>query len=168
VGQGDLMAIQQTDDGRWKVDVEPIKGKRFRKTFKTKGEAQRFEATCRAKVIENREWSPSTAEALRAFHPCDNLVPACVGADHDQATERAGRSCTPAYLRQSLHPERRQHPHATEDPGPFELGHDDAVRASGARSSAGCGTVRAGFVVECHHSIDGIFHRGYISHDLGR
>lgn len=59
------MAIQQTDDGRWKVDVEPIKGKRFRKTFKTKGEAQRFEATCRAKVIENREWSPSTADTRR-------------------------------------------------------------------------------------------------------
>ncbi len=60
-----LMAIQQTPDGRWKVDVEPVKGKRFRKTFKTKGEAQRFEATCRAKVIENREWSPSTADTRR-------------------------------------------------------------------------------------------------------
>lgn len=59
------MAIQQTDDGRWKVDVEPIKGKRFRKTFKTRGEAQRFEATCRAKVIENREWSPSTVDTRR-------------------------------------------------------------------------------------------------------
>lgn len=35
------------------------KGKRFRKTFKTKGEAQRFEARCRAKVVENREWSPA-------------------------------------------------------------------------------------------------------------
>ena len=39
------MAIHQQPDGRWKVDVEPIKGKRFRKTFKTKGEASRFEAT---------------------------------------------------------------------------------------------------------------------------
>jgi len=59
------MAIEQLPDGRWKVDVEPIKGKRFRKTCKTKGEAQRFEATCRAKVIENREWSPSTADTRR-------------------------------------------------------------------------------------------------------
>lgn len=38
--------------------MEPIKGKRFRKTFKTKGEAQRFEASCRAKVVENPDWSP--------------------------------------------------------------------------------------------------------------
>src|SRR5690606_27478921 len=84
-------------------------------------------------------------EASRAFHPGDNLVPACAGKNHDQVTERAGRSCTPAHLRQPLHPERRQHPHAAEDPGPFELGHDDAVCASGTGSSAGCGTVRAGF-----------------------
>src|SRR5690606_37574106 len=82
-------------------------------------------------------------EALRAFHTGDNLIPACAGKNHDQATERAGCSCTAAYLCQPLHPERRQHPHATEDPGPFELGHDDAVCASGAGSSAGCGTVRA-------------------------
>lgn len=53
-----LMAIEPLPDGRWKVDVEPIKGKRFRKTFKTKGEAQRFEATCRAKVVDNPDWSP--------------------------------------------------------------------------------------------------------------
>ncbi|MEK8079427.1 phage integrase [Pseudomonas sp. XK-1] len=52
------MAIEQKPDGRWKVDIEPIKGKRFRKTFKTKGEASRFEATCRAKVIETPDWSP--------------------------------------------------------------------------------------------------------------
>ena len=52
------MAIEQLPDGRWKVDVEPVKGKRYRKTLKTKGEAQRFEATCRAKVIDNRDWSP--------------------------------------------------------------------------------------------------------------
>lgn len=317
-------------DGRWKVDVEPIKGKRFRKTFKTKGEAQRFEATCRAKVIESREWSPSTAdtrrlsalieswydlhghslrdglrrrkkldalakrlrdpigsridpqayahdrrvrmeagaspktlnnelgylrsaynelrglgaikyenplalvkplkiqerelswltneqiaellesirsgcdnphvelvaddlpgnwgtmvrgreaaariypkrghhlqqdqerqgsvgpdlagagkednealEAPRAFHPGDNLVPACAGKNQDQATERAGRPCAAAYLRQPLHPERWEHPDAAEDPGPFEPGHDDAVRAPGAGSSAGCYPLRA-------------------------
>lgn len=53
------MAIEQQPDGRWRVDVEPIKGKRFRRTFKTKGEAQRFEATCRAKVINAPDWSPT-------------------------------------------------------------------------------------------------------------
>lgn len=49
MGPRRLMAIEQLPDGRWKVDVEPIKGKRFRKTLKSKGEAQRFEATCRGK-----------------------------------------------------------------------------------------------------------------------
>jgi integrase len=58
VGQGDLMAIIQQPDGRWKVDVEPIKGRRFRKTFKTKAEAQRFETSCRAKVMETPDWAP--------------------------------------------------------------------------------------------------------------
>lgn len=59
------MAIQQTPDGRWKVDVEPVKGRRFRKTFKTKGEAQRFESTCRTKCIETPDWSPRPADVRR-------------------------------------------------------------------------------------------------------
>ncbi|UTW09316.1 phage integrase [Pseudomonas benzenivorans] len=59
------MAIHQLPDGRWKVDVEPIKGKRFRKTFKTKGEAQRFESTCRSKVIVDADWSPRPTDARR-------------------------------------------------------------------------------------------------------
>lgn len=65
MGQGGLMAIEQLPDGRWRVDVEPIKGKRFRKTLKTKGEAQRFEATCRAKVIDNKDWSPKPKDRRR-------------------------------------------------------------------------------------------------------
>jgi len=59
------MAILQLPDGRWKVDVEPIKGKRFRKTFKTKGEAQRFEATCRSKLIDSPQWSPKPKDRRR-------------------------------------------------------------------------------------------------------
>jgi integrase len=59
------MVIEQLSDGRWKVDVEPIKGKRFRKTFKTKGEALRFEATCRAKCIESPSWSPKPKDKRR-------------------------------------------------------------------------------------------------------
>lgn len=59
------MAIEQLPDGRWKVDVEPIKGKRFRKTLKTKAEAQRFEATCRAKVIDAPDWSPKPKDKRR-------------------------------------------------------------------------------------------------------
>lgn len=60
-----LMAILALPDGRWRVDVEPIKGKRFRKTFKTKGEAQRFEATCRSKLIESPLWSPKPKDRRR-------------------------------------------------------------------------------------------------------
>lgn len=52
------MSITKLPDGRWFVDVEPIKGKRFRKRFKTKTEAQRFEATVRQKCIENPDWNP--------------------------------------------------------------------------------------------------------------
>ncbi|PWU29613.1 integrase [Pseudomonas sp. RW407] len=51
------MSITKLPDGLWFVDVEPIKGKRFRKRFKTKGEAQRFEATVRQKCTENPAWS---------------------------------------------------------------------------------------------------------------
>ncbi|WP_314409325.1 tyrosine-type recombinase/integrase [Pseudomonas kuykendallii] len=59
------MAIEQLPDGRWRVDVEPIKGKRFRKTLKTKGEAQRFEATCRSKLIETPTWSLKPTDRRR-------------------------------------------------------------------------------------------------------
>jgi len=65
------MAIEQLPDGRWKVDVEPVKGKRFRKTLKTKGEAQRFEATCRTKCIETPSWSPKPKDKRRLSELCD-------------------------------------------------------------------------------------------------
>jgi site-specific recombinase XerD len=52
------MAIEQQPDGRWKVDIEPVKGRRFRKTLKTKAEALRFEATCRTKCIDSADWNP--------------------------------------------------------------------------------------------------------------
>lgn len=70
MGSGCLMAIEQLPDGRWKVDVEPIKGKRFRKTFKTKAEAQRFEATCRAKVIDQPAWTPKPKDRRRLSELC--------------------------------------------------------------------------------------------------
>lgn len=59
------MSITKLPDGLWFVDVEPIKDKRFRKRFKTKGEAQRFEATVRQKCTENLAWSIKP-KALRA------------------------------------------------------------------------------------------------------
>lgn len=66
-----VMAIEQLPGGRWKADVEPVKGKRFRKIFKTKGEAQRFEATCRAKVIETPDWSPRPKDTRRLLDLID-------------------------------------------------------------------------------------------------
>jgi integrase len=65
------MSIEQLIDGRWKVDVEPIKGKRFRKTFKTKAEATRFEATCRTKVIDAPSWSPKPKDRRRLIELID-------------------------------------------------------------------------------------------------
>lgn len=65
------MAIEQLADGRWKVDVEPVKGKRFRKTLKTKAEALRFEATCRAKVIDSPDWSPRPRDRRRLLELVD-------------------------------------------------------------------------------------------------
>ncbi|MFJ3259040.1 tyrosine-type recombinase/integrase [Pseudomonas sp. NPDC086581] len=59
------MAITKLEDGRWFVDVEPIKGKRFRKRFKTKGEAQRFEASVRAKLAVTPEWNPRPKDTRR-------------------------------------------------------------------------------------------------------
>ncbi len=59
------MAIEQLPDGRWRVDVEPVKGKRFRKTLKTKSEALRFEATCRASLITTPDWSPKPKDRRR-------------------------------------------------------------------------------------------------------
>jgi integrase len=64
------MAIEQQPDGRWKVDVEPIKGKRFRKTVKTKAEALRFEATCRTKVVDSPAWSPKPKDRRRLSELC--------------------------------------------------------------------------------------------------
>lgn len=58
------MAIKQTKAGRWLVDIEPVKGQRFRKTFDTKGEALRFEAYTKAKVY-SPGWKPKKADNRR-------------------------------------------------------------------------------------------------------
>lgn len=50
--------IERQEDGRWKVDVEPVKGRRFRRTFKTKAEAMRFEAHVRQQLVQDAGWNP--------------------------------------------------------------------------------------------------------------
>jgi integrase len=59
------MTIRQTVQGRWRADVEPIKGKRFRKTFSTKAEAKRFEVAVRLKLAKDNEWSPRVKDRRR-------------------------------------------------------------------------------------------------------
>lgn len=59
------MTIAKLDDGRWLADVEPIKGRRFRKKFKTKGEAQRFESMVRSQVAFNPAWNPKPKDRRR-------------------------------------------------------------------------------------------------------
>lgn len=51
------MAVNKLPDGRWRVDVEPVKGRRFRKIFATKGEALRYEASIKAEVYQP-DWEP--------------------------------------------------------------------------------------------------------------
>jgi len=59
------MSIEKLQDGRWFVDIEPIKGKRFRRKFKTKAEAMRFESVCRSKTIVDVDWSPFKKDSRR-------------------------------------------------------------------------------------------------------
>lgn len=56
------MAIEQLPDGRWRVDVEPIKGKRYRKIFKTKAEALRYEAFIIASKALDSAWNPKAPD----------------------------------------------------------------------------------------------------------
>ena len=96
------MAIDQLPDGRWKVDVEPTKGKRFRKTFKTKGEAQRFDASCRGKVVEIPDWSPRPKD-LRTLDALAKRLRNPQGAKLDPQTYAQDRRIR---LGGALHPRR--------------------------------------------------------------
>lgn len=58
------MSIKKLDDGRWRVDIEPTKGKRFRRTFKTKAEALRFESHIRVQVTQ-LDWQPQKKDNRR-------------------------------------------------------------------------------------------------------
>ena len=51
--------INRLPDGRWRVDIEPVKGRRYRKTVSTKAEALRFEALMRSRHATGDVFSPS-------------------------------------------------------------------------------------------------------------
>lgn len=59
------MSIEHLADGRWFVDVEPVKGKRFRRRFKTKAEAVRFESLVRQRLSQDAEWNPKPKDKRR-------------------------------------------------------------------------------------------------------
>lgn len=52
------MSLSRCPDGRWLVDIEPVKNRRFRKKLATRAEALRFMATCRKKMVDAPEWKP--------------------------------------------------------------------------------------------------------------
>ncbi|MFT0141134.1 tyrosine-type recombinase/integrase [Alcanivoracaceae bacterium MT1] len=56
--------IKQLPDGRWLVDIEPVKGSRYRKRFDTKGEAKRFESFKRSQHIRG-EWQEKPKDKRR-------------------------------------------------------------------------------------------------------
>lgn len=57
--------IKKLPDGRWLVDVEPVKNKRIRKRFPTKGEALRYERHVRASVAQNTGWLSTATDKRR-------------------------------------------------------------------------------------------------------
>lgn len=59
------MSITQGQDGRWLVDCEPVKGRRYRRKFKTKAEALRFEAFVRQGHVDKKDWNPSPKDRRR-------------------------------------------------------------------------------------------------------
>lgn len=55
--------IKKLPDGRFRVDIEPQKGKRFRKTLKTKAEAVRYETHIKAKFHSAQPWQQPPKDA---------------------------------------------------------------------------------------------------------
>lgn len=56
------MSVKRQDDGRWLADVQPIRGKRFRKLFATKAEALRYETYINSQVLKSRDWNPKATD----------------------------------------------------------------------------------------------------------
>lgn len=61
--------IKQRPNGRWFVDIEPVRGRRYRRTFDTKAEAMRFEAL---KIAEYSD--PNKRPALKEYRTLSLLI----------------------------------------------------------------------------------------------
>jgi len=64
MGQGG-MSVKRREDGRWLADVQPIRGQRFRKIFKTKAEALRYESYILANKTIDPAWNPKSPDRRR-------------------------------------------------------------------------------------------------------
>ncbi len=60
------MGLQKLEDG-WKLDIRPggRYGKRIRRTFKTKKDAQRFEAWAKTQATQKEDWEPPVRDPRR-------------------------------------------------------------------------------------------------------
>jgi integrase len=67
------MAIKKHQDGSWVADVRPngITGKRYRKAFKTKGEANRWVAWLTSNKQEDKTWNPKQKDRRRVSELID-------------------------------------------------------------------------------------------------
>ena len=59
------MSVKRREDGRWLADVQPIRGQRFRKIFKTKAEALRYESYILANKAIDPAWNPKSPDRRR-------------------------------------------------------------------------------------------------------
>lgn len=101
--------------------------------------------------VQERELSWLTTEQIAELleqirSGCNNshveiiaLICLATGARWSEAEKLKPTGPRPvSHLRQPLHPERREHPHTAENPGSLQPGHDHALCAPSAGSSAGC------------------------------
>lgn len=59
------MSVRKLSDSRWRVDVEPVRGKRYRKTFTTKAEAVRYESYVRSQHAKAVNWNSAQEDRRR-------------------------------------------------------------------------------------------------------
>jgi integrase len=56
------MSVKRLDNGRWRADVQPVRGDRYRKIFDTKAEALRYVAFITSSKTKDPAWTPKAAD----------------------------------------------------------------------------------------------------------
>lgn len=64
MGESGLMSVRKQPNGSWMADIKLDANTRYRKSFKTKSEATRFEAHVRSRHAEGKhtDWNPATRD----------------------------------------------------------------------------------------------------------